>query len=250
MTKSLVSQSHLFDGYVVRTVPHKNQLWFSIVDVIRAVKNPANPNTYWSSLKVRLAKEEGGFQLTSKSSMFKLRAEDGKLRETECMTEQDIYELLYEIPSKKTRKFKEFSAFLVKSYLGNRRPKQPKPQIPDSIKVPAIEQRKELTDVMKDCGKNGIQIVGLTNQIYRGALGADSKTIKAERGIDEKDNLRDHLSPQERLIVMKAEEVASNLLMDGFKEDGKVSSGAVGKIMREWCKTAREFFSSKPKLLT
>lgn len=119
MNNDLVCQSNFFEGSVVRTVFHGNELWFSIVDAINAVKNTVDASDYWSTLKKRLSQDIDNIELLTNCRELKLEASDGKFYNTDCMREQDLYELLYEIPSKKTRHFKKFSASLVKKYNHN-----------------------------------------------------------------------------------------------------------------------------------
>ena len=221
MSKAIICQDNIFQGSKIRNVIHKGEVWFSVVDVIRAIKNPKDPSDYWTSLKKRIEKEEttpddlSGVenQFLQKIQSLKLKAEDGKQRETDCVNEETLYELLYEIPSKKTRAFKQFSAKLVKEYLDTKRGLKPQqdPQVIQQSK----ETRKSLGDAMKECGKNGLQIIGVTDQIYRGLFSKSSKELR-----------------KERFVVMLIETKAKALLMSEYQVNGIVSSGDVGRTVK------------------
>ena len=50
--------------------------WFSVLDIVEAITESANPRKYWSVLKTRLKKS--GNELTTRCSQLKLTAADGK----------------------------------------------------------------------------------------------------------------------------------------------------------------------------
>ena len=72
----------VFRGKEIRKMIHKNEWWFSIVDVCAVLTGSADAGAYWRKLKQRL-KEEGSEVVTFCHGL-KLTAPDGKLRETDC----------------------------------------------------------------------------------------------------------------------------------------------------------------------
>jgi len=64
-----------------------------------------DPRKYWTVIKSRLKNTNS--QLTTKCSQFKLIAEDGKKRLTDCLVQDDVLSLADDVPSKKTRAFIE-----------------------------------------------------------------------------------------------------------------------------------------------
>lgn len=249
MSKSLVCQLNSFNETPIRTVTHKGQLWFSVVDAIRAVKNPKDVHNYWSVLKKRISSEEGGEQLMTNCHLLKLKSSDGKFYETDCVTEETLYELLYEIPSKKTRAFKKFSASLVKKYVDEARKQPIKPeQTPEYLKIrqEGKETRKDLTHyLIKECGKNAVHVMNITDQIYRGLFAMDSKALRKARGLHEKAIVREHLTFQELFYVKMLEDKAVDLLEQEKAKGEIVSSGLVGRVLKELARqicTQLEFF--------
>ena len=78
--------------------------YFSIVDVIAALTESADPSAYWRKLKQRL-KEEGNETVTNCHGL-KLVAPDGKLRMTDVADTEQLLRLIQSVPSKKAEPFK------------------------------------------------------------------------------------------------------------------------------------------------
>ena len=58
---------------------HKNEWWFSIIDVIEVLTGSDRPREYWSDLKNSLALE-GYSEVSKKIGQLKMIAPDGKMR--------------------------------------------------------------------------------------------------------------------------------------------------------------------------
>ena len=87
----------------------QNKWWFSAVDIVAAITESPNPRKYWSVLKTRLRK--AGNKLTTKCSQLKMTAADGKKYATDCVSQDDITELVKLIPSKKTADFLDWFTY-------------------------------------------------------------------------------------------------------------------------------------------
>ncbi|EIE40225.1 hypothetical protein [Mycoplasmopsis canis] len=72
----------LFEGNRIRPVwdNEKEEWYFSIVDVVKALTQSENPQVYWGVIKKRL-KDEGNETVTNCNSL-KMKALDGKMRST------------------------------------------------------------------------------------------------------------------------------------------------------------------------
>jgi len=57
--------------------------YFSVVDVVAALTDSVNPRDYWFKMKIRV-KTEAGFELSTICRQLKMKAPDGKMRETDC----------------------------------------------------------------------------------------------------------------------------------------------------------------------
>lgn len=90
----LATISNLFEGFEIRSVwdSEKEEYYFSVVDVVKALTNSPDARKYWSVLKNRLKKE--GSEVTTKCSQLKMEAPDGKMRLRDAMVTKDIFGLL------------------------------------------------------------------------------------------------------------------------------------------------------------
>jgi len=75
------------------------------VDVISALAETKDASDYWTTLKRRLIKEEGS-ELPTNCRKLKMKAQDGKLRETDTLDTEGIFRLIESVPSPKAKPFK------------------------------------------------------------------------------------------------------------------------------------------------
>ena len=68
----------VFQDKRIRRIWHNDGWWFSVVDIISALTESDNPQTYWRVLKKRL-KDEGDETVTNCNAL-KMSAPDGKMR--------------------------------------------------------------------------------------------------------------------------------------------------------------------------
>ena len=108
MTKISVK---FFDDKEIRAIwnDEDSKWWFSIVDIIFAITNSSNPRIYRWKLKNSLKKEKN--QLFTNSIQLKLTASDWKKYLTDCISQDDIFELIKVIPSKNAKKFIDWFTF-------------------------------------------------------------------------------------------------------------------------------------------
>ena len=104
--------SNLFENNEIRSVwdKDKEDYYYSVVDVINALTDSSNPRNYWNMLKSRLNDE--GSELYTNCVRLKLKAKDGKLRETDTLDTEGIFRLIESIPSPKAEPFKVWLAKL------------------------------------------------------------------------------------------------------------------------------------------
>ena len=102
MNDKLATITQLFDGKEIRSIwdAAKEDYYFSVVDVIDALAEPKDPSDYWTTLKRRLSKEEGS-ELPTNCRMLKMKAKDGKMRETDTLDTKGIFRLIESVPSSK-----------------------------------------------------------------------------------------------------------------------------------------------------
>lgn len=212
------TQIKLFEDKKVRTLwdSEKEEWYFSVVDVVAVLTESKDATAYWRKLKQRL-KEEGNETVTNCHGL-KMRALDGKLRLTDCLTTEQLFRLIQSIPSPKAEPFKLWIAHVAKERLDQM--EDPELSIQQALldykklgysenwinqRLKSIEIRKDLTDEWKNHGlKEGVQFATLTDIIYKTWAGKTAKEYKEFKGL-KKENLRDNMTNQELVLNMLAE---------------------------------------------
>lgn len=110
MNNKLSTITNLFEGKEIRSIwdSEKEDYYFSVVDVIAALTDATIPRNYWSDLKRKLIDE--GSEVHEKIVQLKLKAKDGKMRETDTLDTKGILRLIESIPSPKAEPFKMWLA--------------------------------------------------------------------------------------------------------------------------------------------
>ncbi len=100
----------LFGDKTIRTAwSEKEEKWyFSIIDVVAVLTDSAEASAYWRKLKERLLKE--GNETVTNCHTFKMRAADGKMRQTDVADQEQLFRLIQSIPSPKAEPFKQWMA--------------------------------------------------------------------------------------------------------------------------------------------
>ena len=107
----------IFQDKQVRRVWHKDDWWFSVVDVVGVLTNSPTPRQYWGKVKDR---EFVQLQLSPIWVQLKLESSDGKNYLTDCANKEGLFRIIQSIPSKKAEPFKQWLAKVgsSKNYLG------------------------------------------------------------------------------------------------------------------------------------
>ena len=83
----------VFQDKEIRRILHNDEWYFSVVDVISALTESLRPRKYWSELKIKLINES--FEVSDIIEQFKLLAEDGKLRLTNCANTESLFRITF-----------------------------------------------------------------------------------------------------------------------------------------------------------
>lgn len=244
--------SNLFENKEIRSVwdKEKEEYYFSVVDVISALTNSNIPKRYWSDLKIKLNNE--GSQLYEKIVRLKMKAQDGKLRQTDTLDTEGIFRLIESVPSPKAEPFKLWLAKLGRQKVDE--VFDPSKSIDEMIdlylkkgyslewieaRIKAIVNRKKLTKVWNNNGvKDGIEYAILTNTIYEEWSGMNAKQYKEYKGI-RKENLRDNMSRIE-VILTDLGEAATEELAKKHKPQGLEENKKIAKLGGHAAKSAKE----------
>jgi len=113
MDNKLATITQLFDGKEIRSIwdAEKEDYYFSVVDVIEALTDSINPRDYWYKLKVRMTEEEKS-EVSTNCRQLKMKAKDGKMRDTDTLDTKGIFRLIESVPSPKAEPFKLWLAQL------------------------------------------------------------------------------------------------------------------------------------------
>jgi len=213
----------LFRGRKIRRVFYRNEWWFSVVDVVGALTESANPQVYWRVLKKRLI-DEGSNETVTKCNGLKMLAEDGRMRIADCASTEVIFRLIQSIPSPKAEPLKRWLARVgyerleetadpelainraLKTYLQ-------KGYSPEWVnqRLKSIEIRKALTDEWEKRGvKEGLEFAILTDEITKAWTGMTTKEYKRLKDL-KKENLRDNMTNLELVLNMLAETATTEI---------------------------------------
>ena len=245
--------TNLFEEKEIRSVwnSEKEEYYFSVIDVISALTEAGyqKSRNYWKWLKTKLIDE--GSELVSNTNQLKMRAQDGKLRETDTLDTKGIFRLIESVPSPKAEPFKLWLA-----NLGSERIDEvldPEIAINRAVdyyrkrgysdkwikdRLDGIVDRKGLTDVWKNSGITKDYEYGiLTNEIYKEWSGMKANEYKAFKNI-RKESLRDNMSDIEVLLTDLGEtatrELAKKHKPYGLDQNKKIArmGGNTAKVAR------------------
>lgn len=249
--------TNLFENKEIRSVwnSEKEEYYFSVVDVISALTDSNIPKRYWTDLKRRLIEE--GSQLYENIVQLKLKAQDGKLRETDTLDTKGIFRLIESVPSPKAEPFKLWLA-----NLGSERIDEvfdPEIAIKRAInyyqnrgysdkwietRLKGILDRNKLTDVWKEGGISKDYEYGiLTNEIYKEWSGMKASEYKSYKGI-RKESLRDNMTDIE-IALTDLGEIATRELASVHKPYGLSQNIKIAKMGGNVSKIARDDLEKK-----
>ncbi len=257
MNKKLETISNLFEGKEVRSIwdSEKEDYYFSVVDVINALTESKIPKRYWTDLKRKLIEE--GSQLYENIVQLKMKAKDGKMRETDTLDTEGIFRLIESVPSPKAEPFKLWLARLGREKIDEVfDPSKGIDQMIDfylkkgyslewiETRIKAIIDRKILTKVWQDNGiKEGKEYAILTNEIYKEWSGMTASEYKSYKGI-RKENLRDNMTRFE-VILTDLGEAATEELAKEYKPIGLEANKKIAKMGGNTAKVARDDIEKK-----
>ena len=253
MNNKLSTITNLFEGKEIRSIwdAEKEDYYFSVVDVIETLTDSNIPKRYWTDLKRKLIDE--GSELYEKIVRLKMKAQDGKMRETDTLDTKGILRLIESIPSPKAEPFKMWLAKLGSDKIDEAfDPSKGIDQMIDfylkkgytlewiESRIKAIIDRKKLTNTWKENGvREGVEYAILTNDIYKEWSGMTAGEYKSYKGI-RKENLRDNMTDLEVAITnigeLATREIARNEKPQGLNQNRKVAKrgGGVAKRTKDF----------------
>lgn len=249
------TQIKLFEDKKVRSVwdEEEQQWYFSIIDVVEVLTESVNPRDYWFKMKKRVHSEDG-IELSTICRQFKMQAQDGKMRETDCANVKSLLRIIQSIPSPKAEPFKQWLAQvgyeriqeIENPELAQERMKElyekkgyPKDWIDKRLRGIAI--RQNLTDEWKERGITKEKDYAiLTAEISKATFSLTPSEYKNVKGLTKKNqNLRDHMTDLELIFTMLGERVTTEISQqekpESFDENKNVAKrgGKVAGVARK-----------------
>jgi len=242
----------LFQSRKIRRAWHKNEWFYSVVDIVEALTESPTPRQYWGKVKQREFVE---IEVSPIWVQLKLEAPDGKKRFTDCVNTKNAFRLIQSIPSKKAEPFKQWLAQVGKERLdeienpelAQERMKKlyeqksyPKDWIDKRLRGMAI--RQNLTDEWEKRGIEHQQDYAiLTAEISKATFGMTPSKYKKLKNLPVKSkiNLRDHMTDLELIFTMLGEKVTTEISEKekpaGMPKNKKVAhrGGGVAGVARQ-----------------
>lgn len=233
-------QIKIFQEQKVRCVwdEEKEEWYFSIVDVVGALTESANPTDYLK--KMRKREPELGLYMGTNCPQILMTTSSGRKRKTLAGTAEHVFRIIQSIPSKKAEPFKQWMAQVAaerleqmqnpelnfeQAYSDYRRLGYSDKWINQRLK--SIEIRKALTDEWNRAGvKEGLQYASLTDIITQEWSGKTTKQYKKFKGLH-KESLRDNMTNMELALNIFAEastaEISKARNPKGFKQSADIA---------------------------
>ena len=249
-----MNEIKIFQDKRIRTVwnDEEEQWYFSVVDVVEALTDSANPTDYLK--KMRKRDSALAVYLGTNCPQVAMKTESGKTRKTLAANIKSIFRIIQSIPSPKAEPFKQWLAQvgydrileIENPELAQERMKKlyeqkgyPKEWIDKRLRGIAI--RQNLTDEWK---KRGIteenEYAILTAEISKATFGITPSEYKEIKGITGKNqNLRDHMDDLELIFTMLGERVTTEISQkeepETFSENRMIAKrgGKVAGIARK-----------------
>ena len=247
----------LFESKKVRTYwdETEEKWYFSVIDIIEILTYSNNPRDYWYRMKKR--EKISGIELSTICRQFKMKAEDGKMRETDAADRAGILRIIQSVPSLKAEPFKIWLAKVGYERITEiSNPEESLDRARENWqnlgrsekwiqqRMTGQETRNKLTDYWKE---NGVEKTNefalLTNIIHQEWTGISVKNHKEIKGL-EKQNLRDHMTEAE-LIFTALAELSTRQIAESDNAKGVVENAKAGKKGGSIAKNARISLENK-----
>jgi len=213
-----VSNIKIFENHGIRTHwDEETEEWFfSVVDVVGALSESANPTDYLKKMRKRDVLL--GDYIGTNCPQVDMKTDTGKLRKTLAATTKQVLRIVQSIPSPKAEPFKLWLAEIGSDRLNEMA--DPEKAILRGAdyyrqkgysegwinqRLQTIEMRKELTDEWKERGiELEKQYAILTNEMTKAWSGLSVREYKNLKNL-KKENLRDNMTNIELVLNMLAE---------------------------------------------
>jgi DNA-damage-inducible protein D len=211
----------IFEQKQVRRMWHKEEWFYSIIDVVAILTDVSQPRTYWYQMKERI-KSEGFNEALAKIEQLKLKSPDGRFRMTDTANRETLLRIIQSIPSPRAEPFRLWLARVGEERFEEiERPEAAIERVRATFRAKGYDDAwidarikndlicNELTDEWKDRGaKEGMEFAILTNELSNGTFGMTVSVYKDYKLLPARANLRDHMTPIELALTSLSEATA------------------------------------------
>lgn len=213
----------VFENKKIRREEYNGEWYFSVVDVVAILTESTVAKRYWSDLKRKLSEEEGFIEVYDKIVRFKVIAEDGKKRATDCANIETMFRIIQSIPSPKAEPFKQWLAKVGYERIQEiENPELAQERMMEIYKqkgydevwikkrIQTIRNRKELTnewDVRGATKRDYAVFTAIMSQATFGLKPSEHKELKELK----RENLRDHMTDMELTLTNLGELTAKEI---------------------------------------
>jgi hypothetical protein len=207
--------------------------------------------------------------MSEKIGRLKMKATDGKMRETDCANTENIFRVIQSIPSPKAEPFKRWLARVGYERVQEIEDPELATKRTHAIykakgyseawiakRMRGIEVREILTNKWKKRGaKEGAEYSILTAEISKAAFGMTPGEYKKFKNL-KRENLRDHMDDLELILTMLGEATTTKITTDrdskGFiplKKDAKDGGSVAGRTRTDIEKQTGKSVSNRKNFL-
>lgn len=219
----------VFEDKEIRRVWHKEEWWFSVLDIIQALTDTADVSQYFKRMRQR--DEALKRYVGTNCTQIALEGKTGKKRRTTIGNTEHIFRIIQSIPSPKAEPFKQWLAKVGYERVQEiENPELAAQRARENYKglgyndewidkrLQSINIRGQLTDEWKSRDvKEGIEYSILTAEISRATFGLSPSEYREHKGL-KRENLRDHMTNLELIFTMLGEEQTK---LEAVKKDAK-----------------------------
>ena len=245
----------VFQDKKIRKVWHKEEWYFSVLDVIFVLTDSKNPKDYLKKMRKRYY--ELNSYLGTNCPPLEMLWETGKTRSNISANTKGLFRIIQSIPSPKAEPFKLWLAkvgyeriqeiedpelAMQRMRILYQKKWYPQDWIQKRERGMAI--RNTLTDEWKNRGiKQAQEYAILTDEIYRATFGMSAEEFKQYKWID-RENLRDHMNDLEVIFTMLGEASTKEIM----KVEQSTWFHQIKQASKKWwevAKTARNDLENK-----
>lgn len=245
-----ITKIAVFKGAGIRKTIHKNEWWFVISDVVRALTDSTDPKGYIKDMRRRDEEISKGWGQIATPLVIDTR---GGKQKVSCANTEGIFRIIQSIPSPKAEPFKRWLARV--GYERVQEIEDPEVAMKRmraiykakgysdgwiEKRMRGIAIREELTGEWKNRGiRRQREYAILTAEISKAAFGMTPSEYKKFKGL-ERENLRDHMTDLELIFSMLGEagttEITRNRDARGFRKSRRAArdgGGVAGRARKD-----------------